>query len=120
MKPGSISGKFALRRPVGRIATSAELDAFYRECFLPLVRRAIRRHRLSNEDACDIVQEAFVIALAKLGPDGNANAWLKQVVDNLAANLKRKTARRARLMRQWMPDEEPPRLEEPPDKVLES
>lgn len=114
------AGKAVFRRP-GRVATSAELEAFYRECFLPLVRRAIRRHRLSNDDARDIVQEAFVIALGKLGPDGNANAWLKQVVDNLAANLRRKTARRARLMRRWMPDDEQPALpEEPPDLAQES
>ena len=92
------------RRLSGGAVKAAELDAFYRQFFLPLVRRAVRRHGLSNEDACDVVQEAFVVALVKMEAEGNAIAWLKQVVDFLAVNLKRTTSRRARLRAQWMSD----------------
>jgi DNA-directed RNA polymerase specialized sigma24 family protein len=74
--------------------------------FLPLVRRAIRRHGLSNEDARDVVQEAFLVALAKMGHDGNAIAWLKQVVDFLAVNLKRTASRRAGLLAKWAAPED--------------
>ena len=87
-----------------RIVSEAEIEAFYREFFLPLVRRATRRHRLSAEDARDVVQEAFIVALAKMKAEGNAAAWLKQVVDFLAVNLKRRAARRAELTRKWMSD----------------
>jgi DNA-directed RNA polymerase specialized sigma24 family protein len=82
-------------------ANSAELESFYLEYFLPLVRRAIRRHRLSSEDAHDLVQEAFVLAIAKLDARRNPRAWLYQVVDHLAANHHRKVARRARLTAHW-------------------
>ena len=98
------SSELSGRRLSGGAVKAAELDAFYRQFFLPLVRRAIRRHGLSNEDACDVVQEAFVVALVKMGAEGNAIAWLKQVVDFLAVNLKRTSSRRARLRAQWMSD----------------
>jgi DNA-directed RNA polymerase specialized sigma24 family protein len=88
----------------GRLASAAEVEEFYRELFLPLLRRAIRRHGLSNEDARDIVQEAFLVALSKMGTQGNAVAWLKQVVDFMAVNFKRTAIRRAELMAHWMPD----------------
>lgn len=81
----------------------AELEQFYRLFFLPLVRRAVRRHRLSFEDAGDVVQDAFVLAVGKLDPSRNPKAWLYQVVDHLAANWKRKTLRRARLVARWAP-----------------
>ena len=83
------------------LAAASEIEAFYRELFLPLVRRAIRRHSLSNEDARDVVQEAFVVALVKMENEGNAIAWLRQVVDFLAVNLKRTTNRRAGLLAKW-------------------
>src|SRR5690242_3854829 len=85
----------------GVLLDASEIEAFYRELFLPLVRRAIRRHGLSNEDARDVVQEAFVVALAKMENEGNAAAWLKQVVDFLAVNLKRTASRRAGLLAKW-------------------
>jgi DNA-directed RNA polymerase specialized sigma24 family protein len=57
---------------------------------------------MSKEDAADVVQDAFVLALGKLNSSGNPKAWLVQVVDHLAANLQRKTARRAILNARWM------------------
>jgi len=78
-----------------------EIEGFYNSFFLPLVRRAIRRHGLSAEDAGDVVQDAFVLAVEKLDPKRNPKAWLYQVVDHLALNWQRKNLRRARLMAQW-------------------
>lgn len=78
-----------------------ELEAFYRGVFLPLVRRATWKHGLSKEDASDIVQDAFLLALSKLDSAGNPKAWLVQVVDHLALNLQRKSARRTQLGHRW-------------------
>jgi DNA-directed RNA polymerase specialized sigma24 family protein len=89
-------------RLVVRAATTpAELEGFYRELFMPLVRRATWTHGLKKEDARDVVQEAFVLALAKLDSRGNPKAWLIQVVDHLSVNHIRKGARRARLTAKW-------------------
>jgi len=82
-------------------ATPAELEAFYRELFMPLVRRATWTHGLEKEDARDVVQEAFVLALAKIDAQRNPKAWLTQVVDNLALNYRRKLCRRQRLAMKW-------------------
>ncbi|MEO8190168.1 MAG: RNA polymerase sigma factor [Acidobacteriota bacterium] len=79
----------------------ADLELFYREYFLPLVRRAVRRHGLSAQDADDIVQDAFILAISKIDGSRNPKAWLYQVVDHLCANFSRKAIRRARLMAQW-------------------
>ena len=81
----------------------AQLDDFYRRYFLPLVRRATWKHRLEKEDARDIVQEAFLIALVKLDPQRNPKAWLIQVVDHLSVNFQRKVIRRAKLVSRWSP-----------------
>lgn len=81
----------------------ALLDDFYRRYFLPLVRRATWKHRLEKEDARDVVQEAFLIALVKLDPQRNPKAWLIQVVDHLSVNFQRKIIRRARLVSRWSP-----------------
>jgi DNA-directed RNA polymerase specialized sigma24 family protein len=78
-----------------------ELEAFYRGVFLPLVRRATWKHRLPPEDARDIVQDAFVLALTRLRGSGNPKAWLIQVVDHLSINYRRKTVRRATLAQRW-------------------
>jgi DNA-directed RNA polymerase specialized sigma24 family protein len=78
-----------------------ELEAFYRSVFLPLVRRATWKHGLSKEDAADIVQDAFLLALGKLDSSRNPRAWLIQVVDHMALNHQRKAARRARLALRW-------------------
>ena len=81
----------------------ALLDDFYRRYFLPLVRRATWKHRLEKEDARDVVQEAFLIALVKLDPQRNPKAWLIQVVDHLSVNFQRKVIRRAKLVSRWSP-----------------
>ena len=81
---------------------AAELEAFYRQLFLPLVRRTTWKHGLSKEDARDLVQDAFVLAVIKLKAGGNARAWLMSTVDHLAANFRRKGARRARLEAQFL------------------
>lgn len=96
----------ARRSPLGVLpsrATADQLEDFHRKLFLPLVRRATWSHGLSKEDARDIVQEAFLLAIGKMDPHGNPKAWLTRVVDNLSANLKRKTARRVRLSETWNP-----------------
>lgn len=78
-----------------------ELEAFYRAVYLPLVRRATWKHRLSCEDARDIVQDAFVLALTRMSGTGNPRAWLVQVVDHLALNYRRKLTRRSHLAKRW-------------------
>jgi DNA-directed RNA polymerase specialized sigma24 family protein len=79
----------------------ADLETFYRQVFMPLVRRATWKHGLSKEDAADIVQDAFLLALGKLDSSRNPKAWLVQVVDLMAINHQRKTNRRARLALRW-------------------
>ena len=86
--------------------TDQEFTAFYSKVFLPLVRRATWKHRLSKEDARDLVQDAFVLALSKLDGAKNPNAWLIQVVDHLALNYRRKAFRRLALLQQWQPGPE--------------
>lgn len=78
-----------------------DLEAFYAQVFLPLVRRVTWKHRLSREDARDLVQDAFVLALTKLDGSGNPKAWLIQVVDHLSINFRRKVIRRASLAQKW-------------------
>jgi DNA-directed RNA polymerase specialized sigma24 family protein len=79
----------------------ARFDEFYRKYFLPLVRRSTWKHGLDKEDARDVVQEAFIVALAKLDPQRNPKAWLIQVVDHLSLNFRRKVIRRGRLISKW-------------------
>lgn len=86
-------------------ADPAQLDEFYRRYFLPLVRRATWKHRLEKEDARDVVQDAFLLALVKLDPRRNPKAWLIQVVDHLSTNFQRKVVRRAKLVSRWSPTE---------------
>ena len=83
------------------VVDPVEFDEFYRKYFLPLVRRATWKHGLAKEDARDVVQEAFMVALIKLDPQRNPKAWLIQVVDHLSANFQRKTVRRAKLVSTW-------------------
>ena len=77
------------------------MEAIYRAFFLRLVRRVTWRFNLSKEDAAEVVQDAFVVALAKLDVEGNPIPWLYRTVDNVAANWKRKLGRRERLLRKW-------------------
>lgn len=105
-EPGSACQEQGTEGPNAvRLATAAQIEAFYHEFYRPLVRRAIRRHTLPMEDARDVVHQAFVIALEKMEPTGNAEAWLRKVVDFLAVNLKRTSLRRASLLARWHPGE---------------
>jgi DNA-directed RNA polymerase specialized sigma24 family protein len=61
----------------------------------------MRRHGLRSEDAGDIVQDAFLLALDRLDAAKNPKAWLYQVVDNLALNFRRKERRRSELVAKW-------------------
>ena len=82
--------------------SAQEFEDFYRRVFLPLARRVRWRYRLSREDAWDIVQDAFLIALAKIDTAKNPKAWMVQVVDHLALNHQRKTLRRVQLTSTWL------------------
>lgn len=87
--------------PPRRAVSPEALEEFHRRLFRPLARRATCRHGLSEEDAKDVVQEAFVLAVVKLDAEGNPNAWFIGVVDRLAIGLQRKVARRALLAARW-------------------
>jgi DNA-directed RNA polymerase specialized sigma24 family protein len=76
----------------------AKIETLYRRYSDPLARRASWTHEVSDGDSEDLSQDVFVVALRKMGPDGNAGAYLTKVLDRLAANLKRKNARRAALL----------------------
>lgn len=78
-----------------------DLATFYQQIYLPLVRRATWRHGLSAEDARDIVQDAFVVAIERIDASGNPKAWLIQVVDHLCLNHSRKVLRRLQLSAKW-------------------
>lgn len=102
MKISSGTTRVRPRGPsVPRRVSRSQIEGFYREFFRPLVRRAIRRHGLSNEDARDVVQETFVRALMKMPSCENAELWLRQVVDYLSVNLQRTVRRRADLLARW-------------------
>jgi DNA-directed RNA polymerase specialized sigma24 family protein len=88
-------------QPVRGPMSDEELELFYRRIYLPLVRRATWKHRLERDDARDIVQDAFVLALTRLKPSGNPKAWLIQVVDHLSINYRRRAIRRASLAQRW-------------------
>lgn len=100
-------GKGIAKGAVGAplLADPGRFDEFYRQYFLPLVRRATWKHRLEKEDARDVVQEAFLVALVKLDPTRNPKAWLIQVVDHLSVNFQRKVVRRSKLVTKWSPAE---------------
>jgi DNA-directed RNA polymerase specialized sigma24 family protein len=81
-----------------------DLESLHRDLFFLLVCRATYHYGLSKEDARDIVQEAFVLAIRKLNVNRNPRAWLYQVVDHLSRNHRRKATRRAELLEHWMAD----------------
>jgi len=95
------SGRELGALPVRRPMPDADLAAFYQEVFLPLVRRATWRHGLSREDARDVVQDAFLLAIEKIDAAKNPRAWLIQVVDHIALNHQRKVLRRFQLAVRW-------------------
>src|SRR5260370_37713524 len=77
-------------------ASDAAFDSIYRAFFLRLMRRVISRYGLRQEDAVEVVQDAFVVALAKMDTAGEPGPWLYKTVDNPALNLQRKTGGLAR------------------------
>lgn len=79
------------------------VDRLYRGFFLRLVRRVEWRFRLTREDAIEVVQDAFVLALTRLDEERNPKSWIYAVVDRLAANWKRKVIRRTLLLARWQP-----------------
>lgn len=79
------------------------MESLYRAFFLRLVRRVTWKYGLGKDDAREIVQDAFLLAIARLEPDRNPRAWIYSVVDRLAANWKRKIGRRALLLARWHP-----------------
>ena len=81
------------------------LEELYRAFFVRLVRRACWRYGLSKEDASEVVHDAFVLALVKLNTEGNPRAWIYSVVDRMAANWRRKSVRRSRLLEKWQSTE---------------
>jgi DNA-directed RNA polymerase specialized sigma24 family protein len=82
--------------------SALDVEAVYPRLFLPLVRRVCWRKHVPLEDAKDIVQEAFSLALRKMPDDSNPMGWFTRVVDNLASNFRRKSARRAELAERWI------------------
>ena len=99
--PGRPAFKARRAPPPAPGVSWAVLEEFHRQYFLPLVWRATYKHGLSKEDAKDVVQDAFILAIAKLRAEGNPKAWLNQVVDHLSTNHQRKANRRAHLAAQW-------------------
>src|SRR5438552_3167506 len=99
--PGRL-GKPGMSACLSRESSSyQEVERIYRSLYSPLVNRVTWRFRLSREDASDIVQDAFAIALIKLDICKNPEGWLTQVVDFLAVNMCRKSKRRAALLSRW-------------------
>jgi DNA-directed RNA polymerase specialized sigma24 family protein len=84
------------------LAESRRLGELHERLFLPLVRRAAWRHGLTKEDAGDVVQEAFVLAIRKLHSYDRAEAWLIHTVDNPCLNANRKRRRRSVLTSRWL------------------
>ena len=103
VRPSGVPRKAASGNPAKVCMSSTELDEFYRKVTLPLLRRARWRHGLSRDDAWDIVQDAFLLAIERIESAKNPNAWIIQVVDHLALNHNRKITRRIRLQAQWNP-----------------
>ena len=109
MTPGSAGslvprrGKSRRSPPLPHRDRVPDLQRFYQDWFIPLVRRAHWQHHLSHEDARDVVQEAFLLAIQRLDTSQNPTLWIKRVVDNLALNLVRKNGRRKRLLSIWQP-----------------
>lgn len=97
-------------QPDRELAGRPEIEVSYRNLFRDLVRRARWKYRLSREDASDVVQEAFLVTLVKIGSVKNTRAWLEGVVDRLAVNFVRTGERRARLLSLWSPADQ--RLED--------
>lgn len=77
------------------------LEAIYVAFYARIVRHVTWTFRLSKDDASEIVQEAFLLALQRVDVNGNPRAWIYRVAENLAANWRRKEDRRSRLLAQF-------------------
>ena len=77
------------------------LEAVYVAFYARIVRHVTWSFRLSKDDASEIVQEAFLLALQRVDVSGNPRAWIYRVAENLAANWRRKEDRRSRLLAQF-------------------
>ena len=85
------------------VADPVELDAAYRR-WLPFVRRAVARLRVSPEDVEDVSQEVFIVMLRKLPLQGalgvadpdNVRGWLYETARRVAHNHKRGRGRHDR------------------------
>lgn len=95
----SAPGLKRLERRISRV----RLAELYVRLFDGLVRYVIWKHRRAPDDAKDLVQEAFLLALGKLVSTRNARVWFTQTLDHLALNQQRKEARRAELRARWAP-----------------
>lgn len=111
-KSGSHSGRRGRTVRNRRRLRRQEMGDFYRRFFVPLVRRLVWRHGLSEEDARDVVQDAFLLGFVKLESFANPKAWFNQVVDHLAMNWRRKAKRHADLLARFGPLREDPMQEE--------
>lgn len=94
-----VPGFARLERRISR----ARLAQLYVRLFDGLVRYVIWRHRRAPDDAQDLVQQAFLLALDKMISTRNARVWFTQTLDYLASNQQRKDARRAELLARWSP-----------------
>ncbi len=89
-----------------------QIEASYRNLFLCWVGRLRRKYGLSRDDARDVVQDAFLLAMAKLPRIENMRVWLEGVISRLALDLLRKRDRRAELLARWAPTAARPTEEE--------
>ena len=89
------------RQPQPAALAHEELELLYRALSVRLARRAAWRYCLSVEDASEVVQDVFLLALVKLSGEGSPRTWLYRTLDNLAANRMRKEIRRRSLLARW-------------------
>jgi DNA-directed RNA polymerase specialized sigma24 family protein len=97
--------KRGMAPPLQPAVRRLDIEAAYLKLFKDLIRRAKFKHGLSSEDASDVVQQAFLVALTRLGSVTNTRAWLSRVVDHLAVNFVRTAKRRAKLLSVFGPTE---------------
>src|SRR5262249_12596548 len=109
---GMASGPEGRLSPAARRRLRRQIEASYRNLFLCWVGRLRRKYGLSREDARDVVQDAFLLAMAKLPRIENMRVWLEGVISRLALDLLRKKDRRAELLARFGPTAARPSREE--------
>ena len=82
---GRLPGGMKTASPEG---IAVAFDALYRAFYVRLVRRATWKFRLSKEDASEVAQDAFIVALDKLDIEGDPTAWLYRAVRDLQSHFK--------------------------------